>query len=321
LGCKTFFVRTVQTQTEDFFKAFVNADKNSVEIVKKELNSLYNANVRSFFCFVLKNILFAFSICVILGIIAAALVYKLFVKSFEDSERRFKDDFIVSVSHEFKSPLSAIEGYTELLLEKSNKNSFQDITEGLNIIKSSTDRLKYFINNVLCLVEIRGGKVKNNGDFCYIDEIIEEEICKFKSVASLGKKKIIIDISESLPPVAASKNMISLSISGILSNAFKFTKEEDTVTIKAMLSPSHGNNFVEVWISDTGIGISKELLKKIFENFYQIRKSKFEKLRGSGLGLSLASEIVSLYRGNIWAESKVGKGTTIKFILPVFKKI
>ncbi|MDR1086887.1 MAG: HAMP domain-containing histidine kinase [Endomicrobium sp.] len=321
MGCKTFFARSVQTETEGFFNAFVNTDKNSIEIEKEELNSLYNASVRSFLGFVLKNILFAFFICVAFGIVAAVLVYKLFVKSFEDSERRFKDDFLVSISHEFKSPLSAIEGYTDLLLEKSKKNGFQDITEGLSVIKNSTDRLKYFINNVLCLVNIRAGKVKSNGDFCYIDEIIEEEIYKFKSLASLEKKRIVIDISEALPPIAASKNMISLSVSGILSNAFKFTKEEDVVAIKAMLSRSQGNNFVEVWVSDTGIGISKELLKKIFEKFYQIRKSKFEKLSGSGLGLSLASEIVSLYKGNIWAESKVGEGTTIKFTLPVFKKI
>ncbi|MDR2399618.1 MAG: HAMP domain-containing histidine kinase [Endomicrobium sp.] len=321
LGCRTFFARAVQTEAEGFFSTFVNTDENSIEIGKKELNLFYNGSLRSFFWFVLKNILFAFFVCVILGIVGAVLVYKLVVKSFEDLERRFKDDFLVSVSHEFKSPLSAIEGYTDLLLEKSNKNSFQDITEGLNIIKNSTERLKYFINNVLCLVDIRAGKVKSNGDFCYIDEIIEEEICKFKSVASLEKKKIIIDIGEALPPVAASKSMVSLSVSGILSNAFKFTKQEDTVAIKAMLSRSHGNNFVEVWISDTGVGISKELLKKIFEKFYQIKKSKFEKLSGSGLGLSLASEIVSLYRGNIWAESKVGEGTTIKFTLPVFKKI
>jgi hypothetical protein len=99
LGCKTFFARSVQTETEGFFNAFVNADKNSIEIEKEELNSLYNASVRSFFGFVLKNILFAFFICVAFGIVAAVSVYKLFVKSFEDSERRFKDDFLVSISH------------------------------------------------------------------------------------------------------------------------------------------------------------------------------------------------------------------------------
>jgi two-component system sensor histidine kinase VicK len=78
-----------------------------------------------------------------------------------------------------------------------------------------------------------------------------------------------------------------------------------------MLYQDYGNRFVEVWISDTGIGIPKELLKKIFEKFYQIKRNKFEKLKGSGLGLSLTSEIISLYKSTIWAESKVGEGCGI----------
>jgi signal transduction histidine kinase len=113
--------------------------------------------------------------------------------------------------------------------------------------------------------------------------------------------------------------MLGLAVSCILSTAFKFTKEGNTVSVRAMLSRDYGNKFIEVWISDTGIGISKELLKKIFEKFYQVRKNKFEKLKGSGLGLSLASEVIALYHGNIWAESQVGKGTAIKFISPDFK--
>jgi signal transduction histidine kinase len=225
---------------------------------------------------------------------------------------------LLSVSHEFRSPLAAIEGYSDLMIEKAKKSGSQDIVEELNVIKDSADRLKYFINNILSLAEFRAGKVRAKGTSAYIDEVVEQESRNFKSVAGLEKKKFIIDITDGLPPVSADVGLLGLAVSSLLSNAFKFTKEGDTISVKAMLSQDYGNRFVEVWISDTGIGIPKELLKKIFEKFYQVKKNKFEKLKGNGLGLSLASEIIFCYRGTIWAESKVGEGTTIKFILPVF---
>jgi signal transduction histidine kinase len=276
--------------------------------------SYYDAQARRLFYIILNKILFIY----LLSILIVFLVSKRFTKSFEESEKRFKDDFLVSVSHEFKSPLAAIEGYSDLMMEKAKKSGSQDMLEGLNAIKDSTGRLKYFINNVLSLAEFRAGKVKAKGTSAYIDEVVEQESRNFKSVASLEKKKFIIDILDGLPPVLGDAGLLGLAVSGILNNAFKFTKEGDAISVKAMLSQDYGDKFVEVWISDTGIGIPKELLKKIFEKFYQIKRNKFEKLKGSGLGLSLTSEIISLYKGTIWAESKVGEGTTIKFILPVF---
>ncbi|MDR2427618.1 MAG: HAMP domain-containing histidine kinase [Endomicrobium sp.] len=276
--------------------------------------SYYDAQARRLFYIILNKILFIY----LLSILVVFLVSKRFTKSFEESEKRFKDDFLVSVSHEFKSPLAAIEGYSDLMMEKAKKSGSQDMLEGLNAIKDSTGRLKYFINNVLSLAEFRAGKVKAKGTSAYIDEVVEQESRNFKSVASLERKKFIIDILDGLPPVLGDAGLLGLAVSGTLNNAFKFTKEGDAISVKAMLSQDYGDKFVEVWISDTGIGIPKELLKKIFEKFYQIKRNKFEKLKGSGLGLSLTSEIISLYKGTIWAESKVGEGTTIKFILPVF---
>ena len=152
--------------------------------------SYYDAQARKLFYIILNKILFIY----LLSILIAFLVSKRFTKGFEDSEKRFKDDFLVSVSHEFRSPLAAIEGYSDLMIEKVKKSGFQDILEGLNAIKNSADRLKYFINNVLSLAEFRAGKVKAKGASSYIDEVVERESRNFKSVASLEKKKFIIDI-------------------------------------------------------------------------------------------------------------------------------
>jgi signal transduction histidine kinase len=307
LGCKIFFLNSIQTGAGD-----------SLFVTTRDRCVSRTLPLRELFYIVLNKVFFFAVVCFVLSILTAFLIFRRFTKSFEDSERCFKDDFLVSVSHEFKSPLAAIEGYSDLMREKAKKNGANDIIEDLNVIKSSTNRLRYFIDNVLNLADIRAGKINTVGNSSSIYEVVEREGSNFKSVADLEKKKFIINMVEGLPQVFADCRLLGLVMSSILNNAFKFTREGDTITIRAMLSVDYGSKFVEVWISDTGIGISKEFLKKVFEKFYQIKKSRFEKLKGSGLGLSLAKEIVTLYNGSIWAESKIGEGTTIKFILPIF---
>jgi signal transduction histidine kinase len=309
LGCKSFFSDNIQAKAES---------SSFVTTIDENVSKTFP--VRGLLSYVILNkVLFSVGVCFLLSVLVSFLISKRFIKNFEDSDKRFKDDFLVSVSHEFKSPLAVIEGYSDLMQEKAKKNGASDIVEDLNIIKNSTNRLKYFIENVLSLADIRAGKVNTKENSLHIDKVVECESSNFKTLADLEKKKFVIDIVDGLLPVSADYKLLGLAISSILDNAFKFTKEGDTVTIKAMLSKDYSNKFVEVLISDTGIGIPKESLKKIFEKFYQVKKSKFEKLRGSGLGLSLAKEIITLYHGDIWAESKVGEGTTIKFILPVFE--
>jgi signal transduction histidine kinase len=307
LGYKNFLFNTIIEAENPSLETTINGEATD------------SLSIRKLFNVVLNKILFSAVVCFILSGLVAFLISKRFTKSFEDSWECFTDDFLISVSHEFKSPLAAIEGYSDLMLEKAKRSSSSSVIEDLNVIKNSTNRLKYFINNVLSFAQVRAGKIESKGKLSYIDKVFGQEIINFRNVADLEKKKFIIDITDKLPPVWGDSSLLGLVVSSILNNAFKFTKEGDSVSIKVMLSKNYGNKFVEVWISDTGVGIPKELLKKVFEKFYQVRKSKFEKLKGSGLGLSLAKEIVVLYHGNIWAESKVGKGTTIKFILPVFK--
>jgi signal transduction histidine kinase len=337
-GCNVKYASFVSLSGESFFvgKENILKDRNSiyeyslpVVIDGKPRGTLfigfcrdwYNARVKQLYSVVFKNVLFAIGVCVVFSVLMVFLISKYFTKSFEAYQERFKDDFLGSVSHEFKSPMAAINGYSDLVLERVKKCGFKDkvLFESLNVIKNSVNRLKYFVNNVLNLANIRNKNLKVKNTVIYMDEVIEKEAYNFKSVASLEKKMFVIDVSGELPPVFGDANMLGLAVSSILGNAFKFTKEGDRVAVKAMLSKGYDNKFVEVWISDTGIGIPEKLLKKIFEKFYQIRKSKFEKLKGSGLGLSLASEIISLHHGTIWAESKVGEGTTVKFVLPVFK--
>jgi signal transduction histidine kinase len=232
----------------------------------------------------------------------------------------FKDEFISSVSHELRTPLSAIDGYCNLLIRAIGKNySHEQQLKGLNIIKEATARLTKFINSVLDLSKMKTGIIDLKMVPVHIEEVIKETVNLFESLATAQDKHLVYKVQNNLLTVNGNIEKIKKVITNILENAFKFTRVGDTVTVNTMLSPSYGNEYIEVWIADTGIGISKEDVERVFEKFYQVKEGKYKKPKGTGLGLSIAYEIVKLHHGNIWAESEIGKGTVFKFVLPVLK--
>ncbi len=97
----------------------------------------------------------------------------------------------------------------------------------------------------------------------------------------------------------------------------KFTKENGKIIIKLLAnSPGYGNDYIEVWVQDDGIGIPKEQVDLVFEKFYQVQEGEFKRPKGTGLGLTIVFEMIKLHKGYVWAESDIGQGTTFKFTLP-----
>src|SRR5690606_8715931 len=118
-----------------------------------------------------------------------------------------------------------------------------------------------------------------------------------------------------LPDVYVDQDKINQVLDNLISNAIKYTPGKGTINIEAKLN---ANQMVEVSISDTGIGIPKKDLDRIFERFYRVDKARSRRLGGTGLGLAIAQEIVRAHEGNIWIESEYQKGTTVSFTLPPF---
>ncbi|MCL1971560.1 MAG: HAMP domain-containing histidine kinase [Endomicrobia bacterium] len=229
-----------------------------------------------------------------------------------------KDGFVSSVSHELRSPLAAIDGYCDLLIEGVEKNySPEQQLKGLKIVKDATIRLTNFINNILDLAKMKAGKFEIKAGPVFVDEIIREITLLFESLAVAQNKKLSFQLPQSLPPIYGDNEKIKQVITNLVSNAFKFTKEGDGITLSGMISPSYGNDFVEIWVSDTGIGLSKQDTEKVFEKFYQVKEGEFKKPKGTGLGLSIVYEIIRMHNGRVWAESELGAGTTFKFVLPI----
>lgn len=232
---------------------------------------------------------------------------------------QLKDGFVSSVSHELRSPLAAIDGYCDYLLDGiARKLPPEKQEKSLHIIKDATVRLTNFINNILDIAKIKAGRFDLRRMPVDIAELAQEIVALFSSLAEQQKKTVQVDITEALPNLDADPEKLKQVITNLISNALKFTQENAQITVSARMAAN--NRFVEVAVADTGCGIPRESLEKVFDKFYQVKETEMKKPPGTGLGLAIVAEIVRLHDGRIWAESKVGAGTVFKFTMPIWKK-
>lgn len=242
-----------------------------------------------------------------------------------------KSDFISNISHNLKTPLTAIKEANELMLDKiAGQISFEQM-KLLNIIKGNTLRLILMINDLLDISRIEAGLMRYNFQPAQIRDVISESIEDVRFLAE--KKGIFIQYEDDslVPHVLLDRGKIAQIMDNLLSNSIKFTPAGGVITIKAfvvdasMLSPifvqqSKLNNiqsFLQISISDTGIGIPKEYQNSIFDKFQQVVNKRESGIKGTGLGLFIAKHIVEDHGGNIWLESNCGSGSTFHFTLPL----
>lgn len=234
---------------------------------------------------------------------------------------QLKDAFVSSVSHELRSPLTAISGYVELLSMKPvNELNPEKVTKALKIIQESTTRLTSFVNDVLDAAKIKAGKMEIHKSPFDVKATSESVMGLFQPL--FDKRKIIpaIQIAEGIPVVPADGEKVRQVITNLLSNANKFTPEGGSITLFVKLTQNNENvQFVRVSVKDTGIGIPKKYQGLIFGKFQQVpgSKEKSSGAKGTGLGLVIAKGIVEAHGGNMWFESEENQGTEFFFTLPV----
>jgi signal transduction histidine kinase len=229
-----------------------------------------------------------------------------------------KDSFVSSVSHELRSPLSAIDGYCDLLIDCVNKNySKEQELKGLQIIKQATVRLTNFINNILALAKMKANKLEVKKVDAEIAPIIDEIVTLYQPLAAQQHKRVYSEIADGIPKINIDIEKIKQVITNLVSNAMKFTKENGNVGVKAFpVSNGYGDDYIEIWVQDDGVGIPKQQVDMVFQKFYQVHDGEFKRPKGTGLGLTIVFEMVKLHKGYVWAESDLGKGTTFKIALP-----
>jgi len=222
---------------------------------------------------------------------------------------KVRTDFIGNVSHELKSPLTAMLGYSELLAsaEKIDPERQKHYSQ---ILHHNVVRLIDIVNDLLILTKIESGESLQKTTFSLFDLIRElEELLKKKLSDKNLQMKILIDKTITLH---ADKIKIRQVLINLLDNAVKFTKEQGIITVSA----TKDNGKILISVQDNGIGIPYVEQSRIFERFYQVDKARTGEVEGTGLGLSIVKHIVEDHGGNIKLESELGKGSRFTVILP-----
>jgi len=225
-----------------------------------------------------------------------------------------KNDFTSSVSHELRTPLTSIKAYTATILHDPNMPE-ETKRQFLAIIDEESNRLAALIEDLLEVSRIESGTVKMLRESVDIAVIIEKVLLALQPLA--GKKNIQLerDIGDELPKLQADESKIKSVITNLVNNAIKFTPEHGQVDICAKVA----NGEMVIRVSDTGMGIPKEALLKIFDRFYRVHRPGKE-IQGTGLGLSIVNKIVTTHDGRIDVESEVDQGTTFTVFLPLSVK-
>lgn len=221
-----------------------------------------------------------------------------------------KSDFLSLVSHELKTPLSSIRISAEYL---ESEEKIDDITkkELLLIILRNIDRQTRLINDILDLSRIEAGKTELQLENVSIRDIADVSFENIKQIANKKNISIILDIPNDLSSVMADREKLIIVLNNLFENALKFTPGGGRI----ILSAAEDSNGIEVTMKDTGIGMEKEKLEKIFDKFYQVDSSSRRKTGGCGLGLSISSGIIRAHGSVIHVESEPGKGSTFSFKL------
>ncbi len=226
---------------------------------------------------------------------------------------RAKSQFLANMSHEIRTPLNAIIGISKTLSKYHTDSLTPKQLEGLEIVHRSSQRLLLLINGVLDLSKIESGKMEVTLRPFSLDALIAGIRSMATTLNDKGQVDFIVHKSESLPKaVVSDAQRLHEILTNIISNAVKFTDRGQIVL--DMYDAQHRLYFK---VSDTGIGIAREDIGHIFEEFTQVDSSTTRKYQGTGLGLTISKKMVELLGGEIEAESKPGEGTTITFYVPL----
>jgi PAS domain S-box-containing protein len=229
---------------------------------------------------------------------------------------KMKTEFIATVSHEFKTPLTSIGMSVDLLSADKDINSNPMHKDLIRIIKEEKERMVYLIKDLLDLSKIETGKGQIKLENCKLKSILENSIEDLKNYCDEQEAEVTLENIDENLSVYADPSKISLVIKNLISNAVKYRKEN--VKPKILIDIIKKSNNVIVSVKDNGRGIPQDYLEKIFEKFIQVKVSNDGKIEGTGLGLSICKGIIKAHNGEIWVESTVDKGSTFYFSLKSF---
>lgn len=223
---------------------------------------------------------------------------------------RLKSEFVSAVSHEFRSPLSAISHLAELL-DAGRVKDEERKREYYGLIRGESSRLRRLVENLLNFARIEEGRQQYRFEPMSVGTWLQQVVDEFKASPAASGKDVIVDLAPDLPPVAADAQAMTIVLDNLLDNAVKYSPDSKRVWVEASVV----DDAIEIRVRDEGVGIADEDREHIFERFYRARGS--DAVAGAGLGLALVHRIMVAHGGSVNVEGRMGEGSTFGVRLPV----
>jgi signal transduction histidine kinase len=257
--------------------------------------------------------------------IGALTVFRDITREVESD--RLKTEFIGTVSHELRTPMTSIKGFTQLLAMGSLGPTNETQREFLGIIQNNAERMIAIINDLLDITKIETGSVELDMRPLHLAEALSNVVMELQPKIKERGHELTISLPPGLPLVRADQRRFNQILLNLVSNAIKYTPRNGMISLDAReisldLVPEalheglKTGRYVQVEVRDTGVGIAPEEIERIFERFYRTENPLKVEAGGTGLGLALVRPLVSLFGGRIWVVSKLGEGSSFRFILP-----
>jgi signal transduction histidine kinase len=227
-----------------------------------------------------------------------------------------KSDFMATMSHELRTPLTSIIGYSDMLLSGMTGELNEKQSVFVNSILNGGESLLNLINDILDLTKIEAGRLELNLESVDLRAALLGVLPVVKPRAQDKRIRISTFLPTDLPLLSADPPKFNQILLNLLTNGIKYTHDNGSVSVEARTA----GDMVEIWVNDTGIGMAREDQEKVFQRFTQIDSSATRTQGGTGLGLAIVKELVELHGGAIRVQSKLGKGSSFVFTMPISTK-
>jgi two-component system phosphate regulon sensor histidine kinase PhoR len=221
-------------------------------------------------------------------------------------------DFVANVSHELRTPLSILHGYIETLLDDP-QTSPDELARILEVMKRHSNRLGVLVDDLLTLAQLESTNPNLQLSNVRLSELFAAIVRDWAKKFAEKKLSVDVSVASDLPSIRADETRLQEVLYNLLDNTLKYSRPGGRIRLQAQ---KHGDEIALI-VSDTGVGIGEADLPRIFERFYRADKARSRELGGTGLGLSIVKHIAQMHGGRVEAESELGRGTTIRVMLPL----
>ena len=234
----------------------------------------------------------------------------------EKGQDQMNNEYVNLVSHELKAPLAAIQQLLDVIIEGMAGEVTTKQAHLLTRARTRSDELIKLINELLNIGRIESGSIVCQQVALDLAPLITDVVEFVRPQAEAKRQSLLVDIPNELPPILGDPRNIDELFINLINNAIKYTPEGGNIHLKVMVI----NDFVQICVKDSGIGIHQDDLPRIFEKFYRVRNEKTKNISGTGLGLAIVKGIVDAHHGTIKVRSEINKGTVFEILIPLLNK-